>query len=306
MNLALLRPAIRLATLACAVGLFHPAVRAQTLSYTDVLARPGRPSPTLTADYGPMPRQQGTLWLPSAQPGPYPVVVMIHGGCWRADLPGPELLAWQAQALADLGLAVWSLSYRRIGEPGGGYPGSFEDVGKGVDQLRELARRYPLDLRHVVITGHSAGGHLALWAARRARLPRESPLFTPKPLDIASAVPVAAIPDLSWATAQLPACGQGTIERLVDVSGRGAAAWSDTSPTALPPAPGRTVLISGAKDRIVSLAHAQRLLRGEGAEQPGIRAVVIEDAGHFELIAPWTTAGRRVVELIRDEALAHP
>lgn len=301
-----IRSTPRRALVACAAGLAVQAASAQALSYQDVLARPGRPPPTLTLTYAPQVRLQGELWLPSGAPAPYPVVVLIHGGCWRADLPGPELLAWQAQALADRGLAVWSIRYRRIGEPGGGYPGTFTDVGRGIDQLRELAQTYPLDLRHVVATGHSAGGHLALWAARRAQLPPESPLYTPQPLAIASAVPVAGISDLPWAAQNLPACGPGTIERLVDADARGGSAWSDTSPDALPPPAGQTLLISGGKDRIVTTAHALRALRNAGPQQPGLRSVVLEDAGHFELIAPWTSAGERVVSLIHEEARPRP
>lgn len=68
-----------------------------------------------------------------------------------------------AAALTKIGVATWTLEYRRTGNPGGGWPGTFEDVGRGTDYLRTLARSHPIDLKRVVVVGHSAGGQLALW-----------------------------------------------------------------------------------------------------------------------------------------------
>jgi acetyl esterase/lipase len=129
--------------------------------------------------YGKDPSQFGELWLP-AQPGKAPVVVMIHGGCWL-DSYGLDLMNGLAGDLRERGVAVWNIEYRRLGQPGGGYPGTFQDVAAAVDALRGLAARYPLDLGHMAAVGHSADGHLALWAAARRRLPAASPLRAPDP-----------------------------------------------------------------------------------------------------------------------------
>ena len=113
-----------------------PAAVAPLLNFRQVLERPDRPQPQQRVAYAKdAPQQAGELWLPPADrfgPGPYPVVLMVHGGCWLAELPGPELLAWQAEAVRQQGFAVWSISYRRIGHPGGGYPGTFQDVAAAV------------------------------------------------------------------------------------------------------------------------------------------------------------------------------
>src|SRR5499427_8031420 len=113
--------------------------------------------------YGPDPAQHGELWLPAD-----PVagtIVIIHGGFWRAryDLSLGRPLAAD---LAARGYTAWNLEYRRA-LAGGGWPGTFEDVAAGIDLLAALAA----DTRQVIAVGHSAGGHLAAWAAGRAKLP---------------------------------------------------------------------------------------------------------------------------------------
>ncbi|KJK45084.1 hypothetical protein UK23_27330 [Lentzea aerocolonigenes] len=113
--------------------------------------------------YGTEKSQYGELHLPDGD-GPFPVVVMIHGGWWAAmwdDAPVRPLIA---DLVAD-GHAVWSIEYRRVGEPGGGWPGTFEDVTKAVDLVADLDPR--LDTSRVAVVGHSAGGHLATWTAHR-------------------------------------------------------------------------------------------------------------------------------------------
>lgn len=102
--------------------------------------------------------------------GPFPVAVVIHGGCWSASYDDVDGIAGVADVLTKRGIATWSIEYRRLGNAGAGFPGTFEDVGAGIDHLTALAKRYPIDLSRVTIVGHSAGAHLALWGASRARL----------------------------------------------------------------------------------------------------------------------------------------
>jgi acetyl esterase/lipase len=284
-----------------------PSAQAQFISFRQVLERPERPQPQVRVAYGALAQQQAELWLPSPAERPHPVVLMVHGGCWRADLPGPELLAWQAEALRQRGVAVYSVTYRRLAAAGapdveanGGYPATFQDLALAADHLRTLATQHPLDLQRVTTTGHSAGGHLALWLAARKNLPASSPLHRAQPLPIHAVVPVAGVGDLAWGGAFVGgACGADTVARLVNFPQRGTAAWADTSPAALLPLGVPVLMVSGLYDPIVAPAHARRYQRlaADKTDTP-VRLMTLDEAGHFELIAPWTDAGRAVVERI--------
>lgn len=278
---------------------------AQSLSFRDILNRSDRPVPTTKIAYGTHPDQYGELWLPvatSATNTKLPVVVLVHGGCWRADLPGPELVAFLSAALRDRGVAVWSITYRRVGTKADNfspYPGTFKDVIAATEKLRELATTYPLDLTRVVTTGHSAGGHLAMWLAARHRLPSNSPLHQPDPLPIRATVGIAAIADLAVGKSMSAhACGADTVDLLVDTKARGDAAFLDTSVTPLLPLGKPQTLISGVYDAIVAPAQAIRYRDRAVAKGDAPVLLTLDDAGHFELIAPWTAAGARVVDTI--------
>ena len=117
--------------------------------------------------YGEDPSQWGELFLPEVA-APKGVVVVVHGGYWRSQY-GAELGEPLARDLAAHGMAAWNLEYRRAGN-GGGWPNTFADVLAGIDKLGELADEHGLGLDRVVALGHSAGGHLAVWAAGRSRL----------------------------------------------------------------------------------------------------------------------------------------
>ena len=257
--------------------------------------------PRVAADhrivYGSDPLQFGELWLPRGR-GRHPVIVLIHGGCWRADLPGLELMDYMAADLRELGYAVWNLEYRRIGHPGGGYPGTFQDVAAGLDHLRAIAPQYGLDLRRVAVSGHSAGGHLALWAAARDRLPAGSPLRTAERLRIRGVVSLAGIADLDAYRQTGPdACGgPSTIDGLVGLQQPGGRnVFADTSPPALVPLGDRQVVISGALDPIVPPRFGQNYATTAAASGDRTQSVVLEGAGHFELIDPTSAVWPRVV-----------
>jgi acetyl esterase/lipase len=144
--------------------------------------------------YGSDPLNFGDLRLPRG-PGPHPEAVVVHGGCWRSenDLRHASHLS---AALTRAGVATWTIEYRRVGDEGGGWPGTFQDVARGADYVRALARRFPLDLSRVILVGHSAGGQLALWLAARRNLPRRSPLFSADPIRVRGVVSLAGVTDL--------------------------------------------------------------------------------------------------------------
>ena len=138
------------------------------LTWYDLTRRP-RPAADVTVAYGADALQKVDVWVPRGA-GPHPVVVMVHGGCWQTSIADRRLMDWVAGDLRDAGVAVWNNDYRGVDRDGGGYPGTFRDVAQAADALRDHAARYHLNIRRVVAIGHSAGGHLALWLAGRARL----------------------------------------------------------------------------------------------------------------------------------------
>ncbi|GAB3270887.1 alpha/beta hydrolase family protein [Arthrobacter pigmenti] len=127
--------------------------------------------------YGLDPSQYAELFVP-AQRRHAGVIVIIHGGFWRAAY-GAELGVPLAEDLTERGWTCWNLEYRRKGN-GGGWPETFDDVAAGIDQLAEVAVDYGIDLDRAVALGHSAGGHLATWAAGRGELPEDVPGAHPK------------------------------------------------------------------------------------------------------------------------------
>lgn len=270
-------------------GHTDPFADARPISFSELLERP-RESADHRLAYGAGELEYGELWLPEGE-GPHPVVVMIHGGCWLADLPGTQLQDYLAADLKARAIAVWNLEYARIGHANGGYPGTFADIAAGVDHLRALAGTHDLDIDRLVFVGHSAGGHLALWAAGRGRLPEDSVLHQDDPLIPDGVVTLAGINDLSDYRAYGPGrCGEpGTVDRLLEGTPH-ADVYADTSPPALLPIGVDQVVVSGGLDDIVPAVLGERyvLLARESGDTAQL--VLEPEAGHFELIDPHAPA----------------
>lgn len=276
-----------------------PDAVAGDLDYRDLLRRE-RPAANHRIPYGPNASQFGDLYLPSGT-GRHPVIVLIHGGCWRADLPGLEMTAYAADALRRRGFAVWNIEHRRLGEPGGGYPGTFTDVADAIDSLRTFAARYSLALDRVIVIGHSAGGHLALWSAARVRLPKGSPLFRDKPMRVKAAVTLAGIGDLSLYRSRGPAAcgGPMVIDALVGMEARGPwEMFNDTSPAAMLPLGIPQAVISAARDPIVPAPFGRAYAAIAKSAGDSVTELTIADAGHFELIDPQSRAFAEVTATI--------
>ncbi len=293
------------AALGVALGLGVSArPSAALLSYKDLLARKSALADRRIA-YGSDPNQFGELWLP-ARRGKGRVVVVIHGGCWQAELPGLELMNGVAQDLRRRGYVVWNIEYRRLGAAGGGYPGTFQDVGQAIDFLRVISRTDHLDLGHVVVVGHSAGGHLALWAAARRKLPPGSVLRAAHPLAVAGVLTLAGINDLAaYREAGPDACGgPTTIDHLVGADARGAAdLYSDTSPAELVPLGTPQTIVSGDLDPIVPSRFGEAYVAKATTAGDPVAALALAHAGHFELIDPagadWPIIARAIRRLAR-------
>ena len=265
-----------------------------------------RPSPVVVIPYGARASQAIDLFLPSGQ-GPHPVAILIHGGCWSVKTAGREQLRHLGAELADRGMAVWNIGYRRADEEGGGYPGTFADIGRAMDQLKSEAQQYRLDLSRTVAVGHSAGGHLALWASAREGLPERSVLRSGQTPFIPQAViSLAGIGDLQSFARSIPLlCGPGVVDKLVPAE-LGPAVYAEISPAALPPTTGPVTLFSGVLDRIVPpyVAHDfEKVMRMKHGKLPAL--VNIDGAGHFDLVTPGTTAWDRVRDSI-ESALGMP
>ena len=204
-----------------AIVLFSGAVSAQNRGPAELANAPVAPGARRVA-YGSGDLQFGELRVPSTK-GPHPVAIVIHGGCWVARLGSfdPRAVALDnmrpmAAALNDAGIATWNIEYRRLGDEGGGWPGTFRDIAAGADFLRTLAPDHSLDLKRVISIGHSAGAHLALWLAARPKLPATSDLFVRDPLRLAGVVSLDGPADLkATIPLQLPVCGRPVITDLL-------------------------------------------------------------------------------------------
>lgn len=287
-----------LALLGCAVLIFAGArpARAQNLTYREVEQSPHPPADRRVA-YGGDPLQFGELRLPKGK-GPHPVAVIIHGGCWLSEYDVKHVGSFAA-ALTKAGVATWTVEYRRVGDGGGGWPGTFADVALAADHLRVLARPHHLDLKRVVAVGHSAGGQLALWLAARRRLPKSSELYAPAPLRLRGVVSLAGITDMKGFG---PRCNGAVRKLLGGTPEEFPLRYEQTSPVGLLPLKVPQSLIHGLLDGIVPLEHARAYAAAALRRGDKIELIVLEGAGHFDLIAPqssaWTAVERAVFSLL--------
>jgi dipeptidyl aminopeptidase/acylaminoacyl peptidase len=246
----------------------------------DVLSRLARP-PDVVLSYG-RPDQIADLWLPPAgtAPGPVPLIVFLHGGFWRAAYDrthaGPL-----AEALAAAGFAVCVPEYRRVGQHGGGWPGTFEDVRAAVERVPGLtadAAAGRVAAPSPVLAGHSAGGHLALWAA--GQLPDDR---------VSAVVSLAGVCDL--AACYRDGLGQRAADGLMgggpdQVPDR----YEEADPMAAVPLAARVVLVHGTADDRVPWQQSDRYAAAATAAGGDARCVLLPGTGHFEVIDPLSAA----------------
>jgi acetyl esterase/lipase len=256
--------------------LFGCSSEEQTVTSTPT-SRPARIA------YGEAPEQFGDLYLPDMPngAGTIPVVVLIHGGFWRAQY-GLDLMVPLAEDLVSRGYAVWNIEYRRVGQEGGGYPGTLDDVGAAIDELTQIAGDHRIDLDRVGIVGHSAGGHLALWSSGAG-------------LDVVPVVGVGqgAVVDLTLGGSR--GLGGGAV---VDFLGGSPAEVPDRYAEATPnlTAGPRMVSVVGSDDDIVPAEYSVL------ADQPGaIELVPVVGADHFDLIDAGGEAWAAVVAVLDRE-----
>jgi acetyl esterase/lipase len=266
----------------------------------DAVAAMPQPAPTEVLRYGEAEAQVIEVYAPDAAkfPGPRPAVALLHGGCWRKDVAGRELVRPAAADLASRGYAVWSIGYRRIDEPGGGYPGTYEDVTAALDLMTKEAAARGVDAGRVAFMGHSAGAHLALWAASRRKI--EGPLKRADALRPRVVMSLGGLADLkNYAGAVDNVCGADTVAGLTGVkSDARPDVFADTSPYEVLPVGVPVVMVQGIYDHVSYPALGRSYAFRAQARGDRAQVALIPNAGHFEVIAPGTPAWNTIVTIL--------
>ena len=250
--------------------------------------------------YGQSPQHFAELRIPDG-PGPFPFLFVIHGGFWRSEYDLKHI-GHLCAALTRKGIITCNLEYRRLGDSGGGWPGTFQDVSLATDFiLKTLSLDPRVHATKRAVIGHSAGGHLALWLVGRHRIPKDSPLHGAEKYRLGTAVSLAGVCDLRTAWKQR--LGNGVVARLMGgTPDQYADRYDSGSPIELLPNGSKQVLIHGTADDIVPVSQSETF--AERAEQLGERPTLIrlKGVGHFELIDPesdaWSTVAQAVLPIL--------
>jgi acetyl esterase/lipase len=239
--------------------------------------------PPFRYSYGDDAEQIADLYLPESG-GRHPVLIVVHGGGFLAnrslDGIGP-----MCAALAEHGLAVWNVEYRRVGNDGGGWPGTWHDLASAADMLRDLEHEHDLDLSRVGTLGHSAGTSLAFWLAARHKVRPSSGIYRDNPLPVVGAISCAGGLDQRAAYAY---SHEGGIWKILfggspeDVPERYAA----TSPRDMLPLGIPQLLIHGAADQVIHISWSQSYFNLARAAGDRVRLVVIDNADHLGVRDP--------------------
>lgn len=239
------------------------------------------PKANVRIPYGKQPAQFGDLWLPAGA-GPHPTVLFIHGGFW-SNAYNLEYAGHLCAALAKAGAASWNIEYRRVGDSGGGWPGTMDDVLHAGEFLMQLAPNYNLDLRRTVGAGHSAGGQLVLWlAAQRA-------------VELRGVVPLAAVSDLRRAYA-LQLGGNAVGKFLGGSPDSLPQRYAASSPMQLLPISVPQRVMHGTADNLVPFEMSERFSKASH----NAKLIPLAGAGHFELVDPrsreWLTVRKNILD----------
>jgi acetyl esterase/lipase len=246
------------------------------MSAEDILTLPPPPADARLA-YGGDPNQFGELRLPKTG-GPFPVVISIHGGYWRAkyDL---KYMGHACAALTARSLATWNVEYRRVGNPGGGWPGTFEDVRNAWRYISQIASRYKLDATKIVVMGHSAGGQLALCLAGHEP-------------SIKRAVSLAGVVDLQQAW-ELHLSDNAVVGFLGGDPATVPEHYREADPMRLKVSATQW-LIHGASDDSVPPFLSRNYTEQKRRQGEDVHYLEISTAGHFDLLDPRSTAWPKV------------
>lgn len=228
-------------------------------------------------------------------PAPAPVVVILHGGFWKPEFDRVHTRS-MADALVGAGYVVVMPEYRRVRQPGGGWPGTFEDVAMALDMLPSLmtaAAPDRTDLTRPVLVGHSAGGQLALWSAARSIARREAGA-----LPVGGVVALAPVADL--ATAARIDLDEGAVQDVLGGEpGEVPERYAFADPTVLVPIGVRIAVLHGDADPYVPLEQSTAFVAAASAAGDDVQLTVLPGEDHFALIDPLSTAWPQVLATIR-------
>ena len=254
----------------------------------------------LRISYGSDPSQFAELRFPNGM-GPSPLLFVVHGGFWQSvyDL---SHIGHLCAAFTSTGVITCNIEYRRIGNPGGGWPGTFHDISLATRNiLQYLSKDSRFDRGRTTIIGHSAGGHLALWLVGSHRISKGSPLHSNLRQAIPSVVSLAGVSDLRLAWKQK--LGHGIVTRLIGGTPEEHPDRYDAgSPIELLPTGARQILVHGTADDTVPFSQSEAYV--EKAEKLGDRPTLVrlQGIGHYELIDPeseaWPTVAEAVLSLL--------
>lgn len=265
----------------------------------EVLSRPAPPADHRIA-YGKLPQQFGDLRVPAVAKGRRaPLLVFFHGGWWMNEFD-LTYAGHICEALKLAGVATWSVEYRRIGDPGGAWPGTMQDAAAGYDFVAELAKSYPLELSRVVCAGHSAGGHLAFWMAGRRHIPEGSVLHLPQPaVPVHAAVALAGAVDLHLIL-QLGgpvAFSEGPVA-VRELMGGTPQQYPDryraADPGMLLPLNLPQTLVQGTKDTQIPPQVPQRWAEKARRQGDHVSLQILDGADHFDIVDPKSAVWPRV------------
>ena len=248
---------------------------------SDILSRP-QPPPDAREAYGPDPNQFLEVRLPNRK-GMHPVLLNLHGGFWRAkyDLAHAGHLC---EALRVSGLATFNVEYRRVGNPDGGWPGTFADIRSAYRYVRQEASRFQLDLDRLVAMGHSAGGQLALClAAHETSLRR--------------AIALAGVVDLRKAFA-LHLSHDAVVEFLGGTPEEVPEHIREADPLELEIPQARQWLIHGKDDDTVPPEFSREYGQQKKKRGESVELIELSGCGHFDLIDPDSAAFKQVTAAV--------
>jgi acetyl esterase/lipase len=255
----------------------------------DVLSRP-LPPPGIRIAYGPDANQFFHLRLPAGKSNDkHPLVLNIHGGFWRAkyNLDYAEHLC---AALSAKGLATANLEYRRVGNDGGAWPGTFADIRAAYQFLVQHAPEHKLDAQNIVVMGHSAGGQLALCLA--AHEP-----------SVSRVISLAGVVDLQRCY-QLHLSNDAVVEFLRGTPSNVPDHYREADPMQLSIPNARQWLIHGSADDVIPPSFSRDYVSAKqkraGREKENAHLLAIDGADHFDLIDPLSDAWKQVEKTVLD------
>ncbi len=274
-------------------------ITAQYLSVSDI-SKWEYPSADFRISYGEDPLQFGDLRLPKS--GKLrPVAIIIHGGCYLSQFDIKHVGKF-AQKITEMGIATWTLEYRRIGDEGGGWPGTFQDIVNGSNHLYSIAKKHSLDLNNVIVIGHSAGGHLALWlGSSEAKDPDNL-------LNVRNLVKLKGILALAASTDLQRRFDDGDCDNVIgkliggkpsDVPER----YRLTSPIEMSVIKVPQILVVGANDTKARIEENDEYFNARKNTTDDIELIKANGSAHFELIDPnsstWKIIEESIISLVK-------